>query len=198
MKGPLILVLISALIATPLFADTITLKNGQIYEGEILEETSDYIRLKTDSKVLKIRRSSIAKITAPEVEVEVEVEAEEPPRQPLLNPVAQAEAAAEAEVHKMLWFGVGCALNFVGVFVASSVKPSPPGSHLIGKSPEYVKAFIYAYQQKAKSIQRERAIAGCKVGTLLGCPLGCWIIFLVVKKASDDLKKGLDPGCAAN
>ena len=39
MKGPVILVLISVLVAGPLFADTITLKSGQTYEGEILETT---------------------------------------------------------------------------------------------------------------------------------------------------------------
>jgi len=39
LKGPIILALISTLIAAPLFADTITLKSGQTYEGEILETT---------------------------------------------------------------------------------------------------------------------------------------------------------------
>ena len=39
MKTPFILVLISALVAAPLFADTITLKDAQTYEGEIVETT---------------------------------------------------------------------------------------------------------------------------------------------------------------
>ena len=105
MKGPLVLVLISTLIAAPLFADTITLKSGQTYEGEILEKTSEYIKLKTESQVLRIEMSTIAKIKTPKGEYGVDVKA-----RPALYPdiVAKAEAAAEAHVNKMLGFSAGC------------------------------------------------------------------------------------------
>jgi len=167
MKVPIVLVLISALIATPLFADTITLKNGQTYEGEILEKTNEYVKLKTESEVLRIEMSTIAKIKTPEGEYGVDVKA--PPA--LLHPdiVAKAEAAAEAEVNRMLWFGAGCFLNVIGIIVASSVKPSPPHSHLVGKSPEYVATFAEVYEQKAKNIQKEMAAIGCAVNTAACC-----------------------------
>ena len=166
MKGPITLVLISALVAAPLFADTITLKSGQTYEGEILEKTNEYIKLKTESEVLRIEMSTIAKIETPEGEYGVDVKA-----RPALTPdiVARAETAAEAEVSKILWFGAGCFLNVAGVIVASSVKPSPPASHLVGKSPEYVAAFAEVYEQKAKNIQKEMATIGCLVGTAACC-----------------------------
>ena len=166
MKAPIILLLISALIATPLFADTITLRSGQTYEGEILEKTNEYIKLRTDSEVLRIDMSTIAKIKTPKGEYDVDVKA-----RPLLTAdiAAKAEAAADAEVQKMTWFAAGCFLNFFGVIVASSVKPSPPHSHLVGKSPEYVAAFAEVYEQKAKNIQKEMATIGCLVGTAAGC-----------------------------
>ncbi len=41
MKGALVFVLISTLIAAPLFADTVIMKSGKTYSGEIIEQTSE-------------------------------------------------------------------------------------------------------------------------------------------------------------
>jgi len=176
MKGPFILVLISALIAAPLFADTITLKSGEKYTGEIVEETNEYIRLKTDSKILKIKRTAIAKVSTPEVEVEVELE--EPKLSSLADARAKAEAAAEAEVNKMLWAGLGFLLGIIGVVVAYAVVPSPPHSQLIGKSAQYAETFSDAYTSKARSIQTTQAIVGCLVGTAVS--LACWLMIFTL------------------
>ncbi|TET47142.1 hypothetical protein E3J62_02345 [candidate division TA06 bacterium] len=181
MKGPLILVLISALITAPLFADTITLKSGETYKGEIIEETKDYIRLKTDSKILKIKQSAIAKVTTPEVEVEVE--ATELKGQELADIRAKAQADADAEVSKGVWFMIGF-LSCVGVLIAYAVTPSPPQARLIGKSPEYVAAYTDAFASKAKNVQTLWAAGGCLVSTVLY--LGCYFIVLAAAVAESD------------
>jgi hypothetical protein len=49
----------------------VVLKSGDTYTGRILEETSKYIRLRIDSKVLRIRRSAIANITLSEQAQEI-------------------------------------------------------------------------------------------------------------------------------
>lgn len=182
MKGPLVLVLISALIAAPLFADTITLKSGESYTGEIIEETKEYIRLKTDSKILKIKRTAIAKVTTPEVEVEVELE--EPAAASMSDATARAEAAAEAEVNKMLWFGAGFLIGPLAVLVAYMVTPSPPQSGLIGKPPEYVAAYTDAFKAKGKNIQTNMSLIGCLVGTGASC--ACYLIIFAAAAASTD------------
>ena len=192
LKGPITLSLISALVAAPLFAETITLKNGQTYVGEVVETTSEYIQLKTDSGVLRIEMSTIARLTTSHVEAEDAAPVD------TSKVVADAQAAAEAEVNMSLWFATGCLLNVFGIISAFSVRPSPPESHLIGKSPEYVEAFTEAYLQKAKSIQREGAIAGCLAGTLLSCGIIILVLKAAADKAAEDMKEDLDPGgCAA-
>jgi hypothetical protein len=170
MKGPLVLIIIVALITAPAFADKITLKSGDTYSGEIIEETKEYIRLRTDSKIVKIKKAAIAEIASPDVEVEVE---EEKPSSPL-DARAKGTAAAEAEVNKMLWAGIGFLLGLVGVVIAYVVTPSPPQSHLIGKDMEYVAAFTDAFQSKGRSIQGNYALMGCVVGSLASA--ACWAI----------------------
>lgn len=174
MKGALVFVLISTLIAAPLFADTVVMKSGKSYTGEIIEETTEYIRLKTDSKILKIKKSAIATVIKPEVEVEVEVEEARPALG--LDARAQGEADAESEVNKMAWVGIGFLLGLVGVIIAYAVTPTPPQARLIGKSPEYVTAYTQAFQSKAKSIQGTQSVVGCLVGTALS--IGCWLVIL--------------------
>lgn len=180
MKGALVFVLISTLIAAPLFADTVVMKSGKSYTGEIIEETTEYIRLKTDSKILKIKKSAIATVIKAEVEVEVEVEAPGLSGEELADARARAQADAEAEVNKFLWAGIGF-LTCVGILVAYAVTPSPPQSRLIGKSPGYVDAYTDAFQAKAKSIQATYAVIGCLAWSALYA--GCW---LIVYAASDD------------
>ncbi len=167
LKTPIVLVLISALIAAPLFADTVVMKSGKSYTGEIIVETAEYIRLKTDKQILKIKRSAIAEIAVPEVEG---VEPEE-----LKNARAYAEAVAKDKVAAQTWVAAGLLLGPIGVLFAYATTPSLPESYLVGKSPEYVEAFTDAYTEKGKSIQRSRALQGCVAGVVVG---GC--VYLMI------------------
>jgi hypothetical protein len=97
MKAPVVLVVIAALIAAPAFPEKVTLKSGDTYTGEIIEETEEYIRLKSGSKILKIRRTAIAEITSPEVEVEVETEEEKASN--LIEARERGREEAESEVN---------------------------------------------------------------------------------------------------
>ena len=79
---------------------------------------------------------------------------------------AAAEADAQADVNGTLWFFVGCIGGWLGVAGAYLIKPSPPASRLIGKSPEYIAFYTDAYQAKAKSIQTGKAWTGCLVSAV--------------------------------
>ncbi len=79
--------------------------------------------------------------------------------------IVAAERDAQADVNKGLWFLGGCFGNVVGVIIAYAVEPTPPATKLLGKSPEYVAFYTYAYREKAKSLQANSAWTGCTVFT---------------------------------
>ena len=95
--------------------------------------------------------------------------------------IAAAEADANKDVSKPLWFGAGCVLFGlfflspgpygyllppVGLIGSYFYQPAPPPLQLIGKSPEYIAAYISAYQSKRGNIQAQWASAGCLGGCL--------------------------------
>jgi len=178
MKGPLVVVIIVALITAPAFAERVTLKSGEAYSGEIIEETKEYIRLKTDTEILKIRKAAIAEIYSPDVEVEEKLD--EKTHSGVLDARAKGMAAAELETNKVLWAGVGFLLGLIGVLIAYVVTPSPPQTHLIGKDVEYVAAFTDAYQSRGRSIQGNYAVMGCLVGSLVTA--ACWAIIYAAEE----------------
>ena len=73
----------------------------------------------------------------------------------------EGEMSADSETSGTLWFAAGCCVGGVGVLLAYVIKPDPPASRLIGKSPEYVASFTDCYRTKAKSIQTSNAWYGC-------------------------------------
>jgi len=79
----------------------------------------------------------------------------------------QAKADAEMDVNKTMWFVGGCLIGVLGVGAAYLVKPNPPASKLLGKSPEYIASYSDCYSAKASSIQTSSSIYGCVVGTLV-------------------------------
>ena len=83
-----------------------------------------------------------------------------------MEAIAAAERDAQNDVNKGLWFLGGCFGGVIGVIVAYSVKPSPPATRLLGKSPEYVAFYTHAYTEKAKKLQTNSALGGCCVSTL--------------------------------
>jgi len=58
-----VLVLILSLINTAAFADTITLKDGRVIEGKIVEETKDYVKINFSDVILTYFPEEIDKIT---------------------------------------------------------------------------------------------------------------------------------------
>ena len=100
-----------------------------------------------------------------------------------------AEVDANTDVNKPLYFGLGClltALPFMsslvvdgsfapaaiigapaGIFGAYLYQPEPPMSRLIGKSPEYINAYIHSYKSKRGKTQALWTSAGCLTGGLV-------------------------------
>jgi hypothetical protein len=76
----------------------------------------------------------------------------------------QAEVDAGVDFNKQIWWAGGCLFGLIAVGVAYVVKPNPPASRLVGKSPEYVASYTDCYEDKAGSLQRTAALQGCLVG----------------------------------
>jgi hypothetical protein len=89
--------------------------------------------------------------------------------------MAQATQDAEADTNGAAWFFLGC-LGLIGVLIAYVAEPSPPPERLMGKSPEYVGAYVGTYKSAGKSAQGRQAIIGCLVGT--GVAVAIYIVVL--------------------
>jgi hypothetical protein len=87
--------------------------------------------------------------------------------------MAQATEDAEADSNGVAWFFIGC-LGLLGILIAYVAEPVPPPQRLMGKSPEYVNAYVGAYKAAGKSAQGKQAIIGCLVGT------GIAVVFYVI------------------
>lgn len=74
---------------------------------------------------------------------------------------AQAQMDAENDINGTIWFGAGCLLGLIGWGAAYVVKPSPPATRLVGKSPEYVAQYTDCYIEAGKKIQTKKAMNGC-------------------------------------
>jgi|GEM_PF-790883 len=85
---------------------------------------------------------------------------------------AAGEQAARASVNGTLWLAAGCLFGVLGLVAAYVYEPTPPATELLGKSAEYVTAYTEAYKQTAKSIQTNKALAGCAVGCIANVALG--------------------------
>jgi hypothetical protein len=83
----------------------------------------------------------------------------------------QAEADAEMDVNKTMWFAGGCLIGILAVGAAYLVKPNPPASQLVGKSPEYIASYSDCYKEKASSIQTSSSMYGCIVGTVISAAI---------------------------
>ena len=92
---------------------------------------------------------------------------------------AQAKADAEMEVNKTMWFAGGCLIGILAVGAAYLVKPNPPASKLVGKSPEYIASYSDCYKEKASSIQTSSSMYGCVVGTLISAAIYTVILMTV-------------------
>ncbi len=80
----------------------------------------------------------------------------------ILDDYTQGKADGERDAKgNTLWFFAGCCLGGTGIILAFLVKPDPPGSALLGKSPEYCMGYTEGYQAKASKQNVVYAVAGC-------------------------------------
>lgn len=80
---------------------------------------------------------------------------------------------AQKNINKTGWFFAGCLGGVAGWIISMIVEPNPPATKLLGKSPEYVAAYIDAYRLEGKNIQKKSALSGCllEVGVSLALQL---------------------------
>jgi hypothetical protein len=99
--------------------------------------------------------------------------------------IAQAHKDAISDVDKEGFITMGILLNVIAVIGVSIFDSSPDPARLVGKSPEYTKAYTQAYKQKAKSQRMKYTAAGCAGSTVaIGCIAA---ILLTGKKALEGL-----------
>jgi hypothetical protein len=93
----------------------------------------------------------------------------------------EAEQAAEKDVNKACWFGAGMTLIGAGV---AMIRPSssPDPAALAGKSPEYIRMYINAYESKVKKIQTMYSCMGCGVSLTVG---SCLLTIITINATSD-------------
>ena len=91
--------------------------------------------------------------------------------------IAQAHIDANKDVDEGTYIAMGVLLNVIAVVAVTIFDSSPDPSRLVGKSPEYVKAYTKAYKEKAKSQRMKNTAAGCAASTVLvGCIAGIlWV-----------------------
>ena len=80
--------------------------------------------------------------------------------------IVAAERDAQNDVNGTLWFLGGCLGGVIGVIFAYAVKPAPPATRLLGKSPEYVATYTDVYSESAKKHQTNNALGGCAVNAI--------------------------------
>ena len=102
----------------------------------------------------------------------------------LLNPaviMAQdaciaANQQAARDVDKTTWTILGCLSPVIAYLVAVSVKPAPPATALLGKSPEYVAMYTDCYSREAQG----RKVSGVKTGCYINVAFIAAYVVLVI------------------
>ena len=114
---------------------------------------------------------------------------------PAGSPVATARNDASTDVRTAatidtcLWLsggfglgiGGGCLLGALGIVGARFYEPSPPPTRFIGKSPEYIDAYIARYKSTRNEVALSGACLGCIAGAITaGCLVTPWATALGV------------------
>jgi hypothetical protein len=79
----------------------------------------------------------------------------------------EAEKVADQNVNKTCWFGGGFFMNLLAAGAALIWSSSPDPAAFAGKSPEYIRAYINAYNSRTKRAQIMYSSLGCAVSTTL-------------------------------
>lgn len=86
----------------------------------------------------------------------------------LIQAETDAIADAKQDANFALWYSMGCLFSIFGVGAAHLMVPQSVNGRLIGKSMEYVWAYIESYKSTRRSLQTRYAIYGCLTsGTLM-------------------------------
>ena len=114
---------------------------------------------------------------------------------PAGSPVATARDDASTDVRtaatidSCLWLsggfglgvGGGCLLGALGIVGARFYEPSPPPTRFIGKSPEYIDAYVARYKSTRNEVALSSACLGCIAGAITaGCLVTPWATALGV------------------
>ena len=102
----------------------------------------------------------------------------------------QAEADAESDVNTAKWFGAGCLFKVFRVGAVYLLAPSLNETRILGKSPEYVRAYTKAYNDKKKSWSMEKRIGCCVIAACVVGVIGC----ILINNWFKDLKPGTVEG----
>ena len=87
---------------------------------------------------------------------------------------AEADIGIAGRVDTCLWLsggfclGIsgGCLLGSVGIVAAGFYEPSPPPMRLVGKSPEYIDAYVVHYKAERTRSAVNGACLGCIAGAI--------------------------------
>lgn len=90
--------------------------------------------------------------------------------------ISQAEVDAENDVKMVLWPGASCLFKVFGVGATYLMALSPNETRILGKSPEYVRAYTKAYNDKTKSWSMEKRIGCCVIAVVAVGVVGCILI----------------------
>lgn len=100
---------------------------------------------------------------------------------------ASTDVRTAATIDTCLWlsggFGLGisggCLLGALGIVGARFYEPSPPPTRFIGKSPEYIDAYVARYKSTRNEAALGGACLGCIAGTITaGCLVTPWATVL--------------------
>lgn len=86
--------------------------------------------------------------------------------------IAQAHIDGTRDVDAQAFIAMGLLLNVIAFIGVTIIDSSPDVSRLVGKSPEYAKAYTKAYKEKSKSQRMKYTAAGCVAGTVAVACIG--------------------------
>ena len=169
------------------FGDIVLLKDGRSFEGEIVEETDEFVRLLSDGKIKRISHTLIEKISKDETEVTEEedeiIEEEDEIIEEEVSSTTQEESYNQGlnngkrdgkEAASVGWLAGGLLCGLFGFLGTLIFVPKPPVEVLIGKSPQYVSGYTKGY----KSAARNKNMVYSLIGWAVNIP-----IFILISSA---------------
>ncbi len=113
------------------------------------------------------------------------------------NAALLGRADAQASTSKLLWFSIGCGTGTAAIYLAvlarqrlsfgefiagaiiglsptilTYVGNAPPAAHLAGKSPNYVRVYVAAYEEEKQHIKEMSGRWGGLLGVVIGAIIG--------------------------